>query len=116
MTTELAATGTIEIRTRFFPLAFILFLCTPRIVIDGAAPVKRGWGTSSFTVSPGRHHVEVYFPYLFLRRCGANSVDVDVQAGDVVLVSFYMPPLIFARGSMSVDAPRAQLPSAKLVG
>ncbi|MBA2542829.1 MAG: hypothetical protein H0V17_24500 [Deltaproteobacteria bacterium] len=102
------ATGTIEIKTGFFPLAFLLFFCTPTIEIDGA-PQRRSWGKSRFEVAPGTHRVKIYFKYLFKPQCGANEIDVTVAEGQVANVNYWMPPWMFSRGSLKVES---QLPAA----
>jgi hypothetical protein len=53
LATGMAPNGTLEIRTGFFPLAFLLFFCTPTIEIDGV-PQRRSWGKSKIDVAPGR--------------------------------------------------------------
>ena len=100
--------ATIEVKTGFFPLAFLLFLCTPTIEIDGV-PEKRAWGRSRFEVAPGKHRVKIYFRYLFKPQCGANEIDVTVDEGQVASVKYWMPPWMFAPGSLKVEA---QLPAA----
>lgn len=99
--TEQSMTG-IEVKAGFSPLAFLFFMCTPRIEIDGQAH-KKSWGTHFFEVPPGNHKVTVYFGYLFKPRCGENSVSVNVAADRVAHVRFYMPPWMFAKGSMKVS-------------
>lgn len=93
----------IEVTAKFFPLAFLLFMTKPTITIDGN-PNTASWGTHRFDVSPGRHTVKVFFKYLWLDEAGANSIDVDVPAGETVRVRFYMPPWMFAKGSLKVQA------------
>jgi hypothetical protein len=95
------ATGA-EIKTGFFPLAFFLFACTPRIEIDGHVH-KKYWGTHFFELSPGAHKITVYFPYFFMSHCGENSISVNVRAGTVTRVSYNMPPWMFAKGSLKVS-------------
>ena len=90
---------TLEVTTGFFPLAFLFFFCTPVVEIDGHAQRVR-WGTNRFTVAPGRHQVRCWVPYLFWPQCGANAIDVDVTGGRAAGVSWYMPPLVFLKGSM----------------
>ena len=102
------ATGTLEIKTGFFPLAFLLFFCTPVIEIDGR-PERRSWGKSRFDVPPGTHRVKIYFKYLFKPQCGANEIDVTVAEGQVTNVKYWMPPWMFSAGSLKVEA---QLPAA----
>lgn len=95
------ASAIIEVKTGFFPLAFILFLCTPRIEIDGYV-YKTKWGTQSYQVVPGQHKVTVYFGYLWMSRCGENTVYVNVAPGQALHVDYSMPPWMFAAGSMRV--------------
>jgi hypothetical protein len=105
-----ATDTSIEVKAGFFPLGFFLFACRPRIVIDDGEPEIRSWGTHTFAVSPGRHRVRVYFHYLFKPECGRNEREVEVQQGQVVKVTYYMWPWMFAPGSMKVLAPRLALP------
>jgi hypothetical protein len=91
----------VEVKAGFFPLAFFLFACTPRIEIDGKVHLK-SWGTHFFELPPGTHTVAVYFRYLFKAECGKNSVTVTVAPGRVTRVSYNMPPWMFAKGSMHV--------------
>jgi hypothetical protein len=104
----------VDVKAGFFPLAFFLFMCAPRIVIDGGEPQLRSWGTHFFPLSPGRHTVKVYFKYLFSSECGANTREIDVTEGSVVRVTWYMWPLMFLSGSMKVVGPQQQLPKATL--
>ncbi len=91
----------IEVKTAFFPLAFLLFMCTPRIEIDGRE-YKKYWGTHFFEVLPGRHQVTVFFPYLLARRCGENSITVNTEPGKVTRVKYYMPPWMLMKGLIKV--------------
>ncbi len=101
--------ATLEIKTGFFPLAFFLFFCTPTIEIDGN-PQRRSWGRSTFEVSPGSHRVKIYFGYLFKPQCGENEIGVTVAEGSTTRINYWMPPWMFARGSIKVE--QHQLPSA----
>ena len=98
---EQGKTG-VEVKTGFFPLAFFLFFCTPRIEIDETVH-KKSWGTHFFEVSPGEHQITVYFPYLFKPRCGENSISVNVAAGGVTHVRYNMPPWMLKKGSLKVS-------------
>jgi hypothetical protein len=89
----------VEVKAGFFPLAFFLFSCTPRIEIDGT-PNEKPWGTHFFPLAPGTHRIRIYFKYMFMAECGANSIDIQVVDGHVVRVSYYMPPLMLAKGSI----------------
>lgn len=89
----------VEVKTGFCPLAFFLFFCTPRIEIDGQVYKKR-WGTHFFELPPGSHKITVYFRYLFMSRCGENSIPVEVAPGAVARVRYNMPPWMLAKGSL----------------
>jgi hypothetical protein len=92
----------IEVSVAFFPMAWILLLCTPRIAINGRVR-QRPWGTYFFPVRPGVHDVEIWFPYMWQQRCGFNSREVEVRAGETARVSFYMWPWMFIPASMNVS-------------
>jgi hypothetical protein len=96
-----APTTGVEVKVQFFPLAFLFLFCTPVVTVDGVA-YRLAWGSHFFHLPPGQHTVRVFFYYLFVPQCGDNYVTFDLQEGTVRLVSFYMPPWIFAKGSMSV--------------
>lgn len=90
------------VKPSFFPLAFLLFLCTPTIVIDGQV-YKGGWNKDNFfPMMPGRHTIKIFFKYLYMKECGANSIIVDVMPGQVRRINYYMPPLMLAQGSINV--------------
>ncbi len=88
-----------EVKIEFFPLSFFLFFCKPRIEIDGRTHMSN-WGTHFFDLPPGRHTVKIYFRYLFMSQCGANSIDLVVRDGETCRVRYYMPPWIFVKGSL----------------
>jgi hypothetical protein len=102
MTYENPPPAGIRVITKFFPLAFLLFFCTPRIHLDGGPPVPRKWGETDIPVYPGRHQVRCYFRYLFYRAVGDNSIVVDVAPGQLVTVQWKAPWLVFLKGKWSV--------------
>lgn len=60
----------IQIETSFFPLSFILYACTPTIIIDGHL-TRRPWGTHNFPTA-GHAQREDLFPLFVdgdVRRC-----------------------------------------------
>jgi hypothetical protein len=89
----------IQIETSFFPLSFFLYACTPRIVIDGEI-MLRPWGSHSFQLTPGMHHVQVYFHYLFMPKCGFTQAAVVVQPNCVHQLKYEMGILMFLPGSI----------------
>jgi hypothetical protein len=94
--------GTIQLTTKFFFLAFLLYLFPARAQVDGEPPVKVGWGTRDLPVPAGTHRLEVYFPYLFLAKAGRNEIQVDVAEGQTVRVTYNAPWLVFLKGKLRV--------------
>lgn len=92
----------IEIKVAFFPLAFLFFFCEPRIEIDGEA-YERPWGKHFLAISPGEHRITVYFWYFFMSRCGENSISLSVAPGGIRRLHYYMPPWMFAKGSLKAS-------------
>jgi hypothetical protein len=91
----------IEVKTGFFPLAWILLLCTPRIAINGRER-QRPWGTHFFPLRPGEYDVEVWFPYLWMPKCSLAARKVEVHPGETTHVGFYVWPFFFMTGSLTV--------------
>jgi hypothetical protein len=89
----------IEVRTRIFPLAFLLLLFKTNVGIDGVDRVER-WGSHFYSVAPGPHQVRVSFRYLLSRTMGENTITVDVVEGQTTRVQYRSPILVFLRGPM----------------
>lgn len=94
--------STLRLRTKFFPLAFLLYLFPARVSLDGAEAQKVGWGTTDLQVTPGPHHLLVFFPYMVLRQAGKAEVDVSVAEGQTVAVTYTAPWLVFLKGKTQV--------------
>jgi len=99
----------LQIETGFFPLSFFLYFCTPTIIIDGVA-CQRPWGVHYFQLAPGIHTVTIFFKYIWMDQCGANSINVTVYEGYVSRIKYEMPPWMFAKGSMRELPPYAPQP------
>jgi len=99
--TQGSKTG-VEVNVGFFPLAFFLFVCTPRIEIDGHVH-ERCWGTHFFDLTPGRHTIRIYFGYFLMPHCGDNSIDVIVEEGKTRKVNYCMPPWMFVKGTLRAE-------------
>lgn len=91
----------VVVRAWFFPLGFFLFFCTPTIVIDGQTYGRSWWSNHFFPLTPGRHNVKIFFKYLHMDECGANSIDVDLERGQVRKIKYFMPPWMYAKGSIT---------------
>jgi hypothetical protein len=95
-----AATG-IVVRTKIFPLAFLLLLFKTNVTIDGVTSVLP-WGDHFFDVSPGVHEVRVSFRYLFSSTTGENGLKIEVRAGRTTTLVYRSPFIVFMGGSMKV--------------
>lgn len=90
----------IAVTPRYFPLAFLLELVKPVLIIDGHA-VRMNWRNPAVVpVSPGPHDVHVHTPYLIPRRMGGADLVVTAAPGQTVELE-YRPPLVaFLRGAL----------------
>lgn len=104
-TVPAAQTG-IVVKTSFLPLAFLMYLCTPRIEVNGHVHIA-AWGEYFFPLPPGVHRITCYFPYLFASRCGDATVDVQVAPNTVTRVEWSPSPwIIYLPGAFTVYRPR----------
>ena len=85
--------------TRFTNEGFIL--PKPLIEINGKKH-ERSWGKCKFELDAARYDVKIYFPYIFMSECGANTVTINLETGDQKKISYYMWPWMFSKGSISV--------------
>jgi hypothetical protein len=88
------------LRTRFFPLAFLLYFFSPRASINGSPPIPLVWGENPLPgVPPGRHHIRVWFPYMFFGECGV--ADAVIEVPHVGMTLDYKAPtwFVFSSGS-----------------
>jgi hypothetical protein len=97
----------LDVRPGFVFLAFLLYLCKPRISINGSEPARAAWGSNPYTVPAGRYQVEVWVPYLFFTHMGRNGIVVDVPAGSRVEVVWRAPWLAWLKGKIRVTGPVA---------
>lgn len=84
---------------KYFPLAWIFALITPKLFIDGQ-PVAVRWGQNMVPVSPGQHHVHIHVPYFLPPRLGPADFTVSVAPGQTVELEYRAPMFNFSRGSL----------------
>ena len=88
----------VQVRTKFFPFAFLLYFFKPRLCLDGGEPVVVAWGETFIPAPPGRHAVRCFVKYLYLPHMGDSTIDVDVPPGGVASCQWRAPLLIFLAG------------------
>jgi hypothetical protein len=91
----------IEVSTSFFPLVWVLFLCTPCISINGKVKPRK-WGRHFFGVKPGKYLIECWVPYLFASKLGWSKRQVKVYPGEVTKVSWYFMGFFLFPGTFTV--------------
>ena len=91
--------GGIELKTSFFPLAFLLYIFPAKAVIDGGGELENGWGTKVYPMPAGRHAVRVWCPYFGAFKMGDATQEVDVVPGQVTAVEWKCPWLVFLKGT-----------------
>jgi uncharacterized protein DUF2510 len=94
--------GQIQLRCKVFPLAFLLYLFKPRVSIDNGPELTVRWGVNPLPVPPGRHHLRVWFPYLF-GPANVGLMAVDVPEGQSVAVVYKTRWMVFLPGIMEVE-------------
>lgn len=108
---QAAGYGAIEIHLDFFFLAWILFLVTPVVEINGQR-FPRSWGRHRFDLPAGQHQIRAWFPYMFMDQCGPATVVAPVYPGHVTRLAYQAPFFMFSSGDMTVvgTQPIMQLP------
>ncbi|HEX4218806.1 MAG TPA: hypothetical protein VHZ02_10585 [Acidimicrobiales bacterium] len=92
----------IIVRSKVFPLAFLLLLFKTTVTIDGV-PIVIKWGEHFFPAAPGTHEVRVSFKYIF-GDMGENLVTVQVAPGQTPRVNYRSPFLVFMKGKIEVGS------------
>jgi hypothetical protein len=95
----------ITVRLRVFPLAIFFLLFKPRLCIDGGAPATLPWGRNFVPLSPGRHTLRCYLPYITFRYMGDSSTEVEVSGGTAQSVQWRTPWLVLLKGHWKVTTP-----------
>lgn len=101
MATAPSTTG-IEI-TASFPLSFLLFLWPPIFEVDGQETRGKWEQPTTLSVSPGSHHVRVYYKYYWFLPASPAELDVDVAAGGVRRIKYKARWFVFLPGKTEVS-------------
>ena len=96
------ATGVLDLFITHNPMAFLFDMCKPSVVVDDKEYVLT-WGEHRLEVEPGEHNLKIFFRYMWMAECGANTIQVNVAAGDICRVKYYMPSWVYAKGKMTIQ-------------
>ena len=89
----------IAITLKFFPLAWIFALITPKLFLNGQ-PVGVRWGRNVLPVAPGQHNLHLHVPYFLPPKVGPADLTVPVAPGQTVELEYRAPVWTFSRGSL----------------
>jgi hypothetical protein len=92
----------IIVKSRVFPLAFLLLLFKTTVTIDGSPAIVK-WGEHFFPAAPGTHEVRVSFKYIF-GDMGENRITVEVAPGQNPRVDYRSPFIVFLKGKIALAA------------
>ena len=99
-------TSGIEVTTGFTPMAMILHLTHPKLVLDDGPVLQAKWGTEFLPASPGEHTLRCFFRCTFLRHAGDATTKVGVPTDGIVTVTYAAPTTFGWRpGTWTVSSP-----------
>jgi Protein of unknown function (DUF2510) len=103
--------GTIQLRCKVFPGAFLLYLCKPRVAVDNVYEQIVRWGENALEVPPGRRYLRVWFNYI-TGPTNVAEVVLDVPEGQPVRLVYKTRWLIFLPGKLEIEGamPQAGMP------
>jgi hypothetical protein len=107
--------GQLEVKLSFFPLMWILYLCTPSVAINGIIE-RRPWGTHLWNLPAGRYQVEAWYPYLFKSRTSPALIIVDIYPQQVTAVAYRPSWITFLDGSLRHVGMRPALQAPPMQG
>lgn len=82
----------------YFPLAFMLALTGPKIIVNGMEVPMAKWGQTHIPVGPGQHHVRVATKWLW--DMGPAETTVPVAEGHSTHVFYKSPAIAFINGAI----------------
>jgi hypothetical protein len=89
--------ATVRITTRLSAVQSVLKAFPPRVSIDGGEEQSIPWRkTTDLSVPAGTHQLQIYFPYMLPSKMGLADIELSLEDGDTVELS-YKPPWIRTR-------------------
>jgi hypothetical protein len=102
MVQEKQGSSRIELVVTHSPLAYIYEAFTPTVTINGNKE-RRPWGEYTYDLAPGTYRISVSYPWLFLRECGRNTVQVTVHPGETKRITYCARLIRYLPGTMKVE-------------
>ena len=93
--------GRIEINMTHNPLAFMLMMVTPNVLINGH-PYPAKWGRNFYDLPPGHYDVAASFPYMGSSATGLARLQVPVHPQHATIVMYEAPFFMWSGGTMRV--------------
>lgn len=102
--------GRLSVHTSHSPFAWLAFFVSTSVEVNGQVQ-KHPWGTSTYDLQEGVHHIKVYFNYLF-GPAGVGTSEVQIYAGYNSHISYRPPVFIFSSANLIENErqPIRQLP------
>jgi hypothetical protein len=91
----------LEVEISYHPIATLYQFFTPTIEINGYKE-KRKWGTHHFQLQPGNYRISIFYPWIFEKECGKNSVEFFISAGEKRKIIYRAPAMRYAPGKISI--------------
>lgn len=85
--------------TKYHPMAFLLGLFQPAVVLNGR-PIQARWGRMELPMPPGQYHLHVHTRYFMPSQLGKADTVVPVSPGHIVEVEYRAPLWALSAGSL----------------
>lgn len=93
----------IAITTQYMPLAFMMAMFKPKILVDGYEGPPAMWGRNVVPARPGQHRVHVHVPYWLPPQIGPADTLVEVYPGQLIELEYKAPVWSFSAGSLGAS-------------
>lgn len=88
----------IVVDSSYFPMAFMLALTGPKILVNGQQVPMARWGATHIPIGPGQHHVRVATRWMW--DMGPADAVVPVAEGMSTRIYYRSPAIAFIRGAI----------------
>ncbi|WP_280369034.1 hypothetical protein [Nocardia wallacei] len=88
----------IVVDSSYFPMAFMLALTGPKILVNGQQVPMARWGATHIPIGPGQHHLRVATRWMW--DMGPADAVVPVTEGMSTRVYYRSPAIAFIRGAI----------------